>query len=595
MNRLIGITVLATALAQAGAATDPPDRDRLAWFREAKFGMFIHWGPYSALRGEWNGNRIPQGKQAEWIMNLLRIPAVEYRELAHQFNPVHFDAPAWARLAKQAGMKYLVITAKHHDGFAMYHSKVSPYNIVDWTPFRRDVLEELAEACRQEGIRFCIYYSHREDWDDPDAYGNTWDFDPARANFERYLERKSKPQLRELLTNYGPVGLVWFDRGMYTPAQAAEFRELVRSLQPRCLINGRIGNYDQALMGDYQSMGDNGMPPGGLDEYWETPQTLNGSWGYHRFDHDWKTPGQVIRGMVDAISKGGNYLLNIGPDGDGKLPGPTASILEEVGKWVARNADSIYGATGSPFSVLPWGACTVKGKRLYLHVWKWPESGYLRVPGLKTPVVSARLLAAPGRALVVTRERSGVSVKAPSGPTDPIDTVVVMDLAGAPEVDIDVVAPGKDGSLHLDYMQAVTRGRAAKRFTRGGGYHIASWMAPEDSASWQVEVPAAGRFKLRICYAAGNDWQDGAWEARIGRQTIRGAVKNTGEWYKYGCFEAGDIRLAPGIHTVQLRPAATLKHELVYFQSMDLVPAARADPPALNPHVMRSPRAQETP
>jgi alpha-L-fucosidase len=263
-------------------AYSTPAQDRMEWFRHDKFGMFVHWGPYSLPAGEWNGQQIPPGDEAEWIMQRFNIPVEDYREMARGLNPVKFDAGRFARLAKAAGMKYLVVTAKHHDGFAMYHSKVSSYNIVDWTPFKRDIVKELSEACKREGIRFGVYYSHREDWDHPGGYGNHWDYDPAKKDFEEYLREKSLPQLRELLTSYGPLGLIWFDRGMDTTEQAKRFIDTVRELQPQCLINGRVGNYSHELLGDYQNMGDNGMPPGGLDEYWETPQTLNGTWGYSK-------------------------------------------------------------------------------------------------------------------------------------------------------------------------------------------------------------------------------------------------------------------------------------------------------------------------
>ncbi len=293
------------------------------WFRHDKFGMFIHFGPYSALAGEWNGQAIPPHTEAEWIMQRFNIPVAEYRERARQFNPTKFDATAIVALAKATGMKYLVVTAKHHDGFAMYKSALSNYNIVDWTPFHRDIVKELSDACQKAGIRFSVYYSHREDWDDPNGFGNNWDYDPAKKNFSQYLETKAKPQLKELLTNYGPLGLIWFDRGMDTPQHAPEFADLVHSIQPQCLINGRIGSYKQELMGDYQDMNDNGMPSGGLEEDWETPQTLNTTWGYSKFDQDWKTPGVVIRRLVEIVSKGGNYLLNIGPMPDGSVPAPS--------------------------------------------------------------------------------------------------------------------------------------------------------------------------------------------------------------------------------------------------------------------------------
>lgn len=363
-----------------------------AWFKDDKFGMFIHWGPYSILGGEWNGQRIEQGDIAEWIMLRFQIPVEEYRAIAATFNPTGFDAREWVSLAKKTGMKYIIITAKHHDGFAMFDSRVSDYNIVDFTPFKRDPLRELAEACAEAGIKFGVYYSHREDWEHPYAYGNFWDFDSSQTNldtmdhpelFRRYLDEKSIPQLTELLTEYGPLGVVWFDRGMYTQEQGQEFADLVHNLQPGTLVNGRVGHYDKELLGDYQSMTDNGMPIGGIEEYWETPQTLNDTWGYSKSDSNWKTPDEVIRRLVTIVSKGGNYLLNVGPTGQGVIPNPSINVLNAVGDWMQRNSESIYGTSPSPFPYeLPWGYSTRKSNRLFLHVFDWPGNGQLNLAGL---------------------------------------------------------------------------------------------------------------------------------------------------------------------------------------------------------------------
>jgi alpha-L-fucosidase len=426
------LTSLTLAPCAAGQTPQPAeqvtDAERIQWFQHDKLGMFIHWGPYSALAGEWKGQRVPVGNEAEWIMQRFNIPVAEYRERARQFNPVNFDAEAWVALAKAAGMKYLVVTAKHHDGFAMYASKVTKYNIVDWTPFHRDPLKELAEACKRAGIRFCVYYSHREDWDHPDGFGNSWDYDRSKKDFTRYLEEKSKPQLRELLSNYGPLGLVWFDRGMDTPEHTREFVEIVRQLQPRCLINGRVGGYGRDLMGDYQDMDDNGMPADGLQEYWETPQTLNTTWGYSKFDQQWKTPGDVIHRMVEIVSKGGNYLLNIGPMGDGTIPAPSVATLRKVGEWVRANGESIYGTSASPVREQPWGRSTVQGDKLYLHVFSWPGDGVLRMPGLKNELRSAYALADPSRKLTLQRIDGNVAITLPAKPLDELDTVIVLQL-----------------------------------------------------------------------------------------------------------------------------------------------------------------------
>ncbi|MDD4872373.1 MAG: alpha-L-fucosidase [Kiritimatiellae bacterium] len=564
---LLGLPV--TYVFPQDAVTD--SSDRMQWFREAKFGMFIHWGPYSNLAGEWKGHQVPDGKVAEWIMQIFKIPVTEYRELAHQFNPVKFDAIKWARLAKSAGMKYLVITAKHHDGFAMYQSTVSKYNIVDWTPFKRDPLKELAQACKQEGIRFCFYYSHREDWNDPDAYGNDWDYDVTKKNFEKYLEQKSKPQVRELLTNYGPVGLIWFDRGLYTPKQAQEFVELARSLQPGCLISGRVGNYGQELMGDYQSMSDNGMPTGGLDEYWETPQTLNGTWGYNKFDNNWKSSQTVIRRLVEIVSKGGNYLLNIGPMGDGSIPEPTLEVFDQVGAWMNKNSESIYGASAGPFPEISWGRCTVKGEILYLHVFDWPEDRTLKLSGLKNAVAEVYPLLDRSSRLPFKKDGDTLSIQLPAGPSHPADTVIVVKITGKLNVEPPVVIQ-KDGKpLQLNYLTARTAGKASKRFNRTGGFHISRWTAPEDTASWHLKMETPGCYRVKINYSAQPEWKGAKYQVLLGSNSLAAVVEPTGDWFKYKMFDLGTFQIERGGDWVLvLRPENSTSHYLMYFESLVL-------------------------
>jgi len=568
---------LALAPGAAGQTPQPveqvTDAGRIQWFQHDKLGLFIHWGPYSALGGEWKGQRIPVGNEAEWIMQRFNIPVAEYREKAHQFNPVNFDAEAWVALAKAAGMKYLVVTAKHHDGFAMYASKVTKYNIVDWTPFHRDPLRELADACKKAGIRFCVYFSHREDWDHPDGFGNNWDYDRAKKDFARYLEEKSKPQLRELLSNYGPLGLVWFDRGMDTPEHTREFVDIVRQLQPRCLINGRVGGYGRDLMGDYQDMDDNGMPADGLQEYWETPQTLNTTWGYSRFDQQWKTPGDVIHRMVEIVSKGGNYLLNIGPMGDGTIPAPSVATLRKVGTWVRANGESIYGTSASPVREQPWGRSTVKGDKLYLHVFSWPGDGVLRMPGLKNELRSAYALADPSRKLTLQRIDGNVAITLPDKPLDELDTVIVLQLDGPPRVDPPVITQDTESPFELDSQLAVTSGRAVKRFNRDGKFHIAKWTGPEDTITWRLLVSQAGEYQVRIRYSARKESDGAKYAVTVGGQTLTGAVVETGEGYQYKTFDLGAVKLAKaGSYVVQIKPAVESGHNLMFFQQLDLVP-----------------------
>ena len=544
--------------------------DRLEWFRHDKFGMFVHWGPYSALAGEWKGQRVPVGNEAEWIMQRFNIPVADYRETAHAFNPQKFDAAAIARLARLAGMKYLVVTAKHHDGFAMYQSKVSRYNIVDWTKFGRDPVAELAAACKKEGIRFCVYYSHREDWDDADGYGNHWDFDVAKKDFPRYLKNKSLPQMRELLTNYGPLGLVWFDRGIDTPAQAEEFVKLVRELQPQCLINGRVGNYGQDLLGDYQNMNDNGMPSGGLEEYWETPQTLNHTWGYSRFDQEWKTPANVIQRLVEIVSKGGNYLLNIGPMGDGSVPAPTIAVLEQVGGWMQKNSASLYGSTACPLPDFPWGRCTVNGEKMYLHALARPADGRLRVNGLKNNVKAAYRLTEPAKKLEVARVDDVIQVNVGMSGWDEFDTVVVLELDGKPRADAPVVTQGSDIPFHMDYRLAMTSGSTMKRFNREGLFHLARWTAPEDAAEWNLLVSQPTKYRVLIRYAAPQAAAGREFLVKVGDQTVAGRTEATGEGYKYREFDLGVVELKKsGPLKVRVAPKSA-GGNLMYFQSLEL-------------------------
>lgn len=559
-------------------------KDRLEWFREAKFGMFIHWGPYSQLAGEWKGQRVPAGRGAEWIMKILQIPVSEYKALAHKMNPEKFDSREYVRLAKSTGMKYIVITAKHHDGFAMYHSKVSPYNIFDWTLFKRDPVKELAEECAREGIRFGVYYSHREDWEHPGGYGNDWDYDNdwgadlfEPEKFGQYLEEKAKPQIKELLTNYGPICLVWFDRGMFTREQGLEFVRLVNELQPSTLLNGRVGHYDKEFIGDYQSTTDNGMPPGGLDEYWETPQTLNKTWGYSKYDTLWKSPEEVIRRLAEVVSKGGNYLLNIGPKGDGEIPDTTIAVFHEVGKWMRLNSESIYGTSANPFGSLDWGYCTVKGNRLYLFVRDWPQNGRLSLPNLRNEVKTACMLADQSLKLEVTKEESETIVRLPSGRSDGLLPVVALDIEGNLKVESPKVLQDSGGCFKLDYLTVTTHGNAMTRFNRKGGFHISKWTGPCDTVEWSVRITSPGVFKVSIEYAANNEWKGKPYTITIGNCRLERKVICTGELFKYHKLPVGYIDIdEPGDYTLSISPKEKGDTYLMYLNSITLEPSGKS-------------------
>lgn len=355
------------------------------WWKDAGFGMFIHWGLYSKLAGEWNGQKT--SNVGEWIMRHLSIPVESYRRLAADFNPTGFDAGEWVRLAVDSGMKYIVFTAKHHDGFAMYHSRCSPYNIVTATPFGRDPLKELASACREAGIKLGIYYSQAQDWDEPNGLG--YGIPDEEKDYAQYYRDKCLPQIRELLTNYGEIGLMWFDTPMsMTPEQSRGIYDLVKSIQPNCIVSGRIGNG----LGEYMSTSDNFIPTLPFPGDWEVPATLNGTWGYKADDHNWKSVDQVLETLVRVNSRGGNYLLNVGPDGRGVIPPESMEILRRAGGYVKRNGPAFYGTQPAPIYPydIRWCVFTRRAYKLYAHI--MDGRTYVHLPCVNTPVKAARLL-----------------------------------------------------------------------------------------------------------------------------------------------------------------------------------------------------------
>jgi alpha-L-fucosidase len=427
------------------AKVDPAREKRLEWFREAKYGLFIHWGLYAIPAGQWNGKRsLGIG---EWVMFRSRVPVKEYEQLATRFNPVKFNADEWVNLAKDAGMKYIVITSKHHDGFAMFKSNVSAYNIVDATPFKRDVLKELADACARGGIRLGFYYSQSQDWHEKNGAGNTWDFGPdQQKDYDEYLRGKAEPQVRELLTRYGKVALIWFDTPrMMTGDRAHRFTRIVRELQPDTLIDGRLG-----AEGDYRSTGDNVIPSGVSGDAWEVPATINHTWGYRTDDTDWKSPGQITFKLIDIVSKGGNYLLNVGPTAEGVIPQASQDILRTVGRWLQVNGEAVYGAGPTPFGdelgePSPKGAKDLRGDLLVYQQTQWrvtTKPGKLYITFFDEPRVPFAIPSMKNRITRAYRlaDKAPVAMKTENGRTyldlerpifDPMATVVVVEFDGS--------------------------------------------------------------------------------------------------------------------------------------------------------------------
>ncbi len=436
--------------AAAGRAETPEQRDaRMAWWREARFGLFIHWGLYAIPAGEWKGGT----NYGEWIRHSAQIPIDEYDKFRGRFNPVKFDAEQWVQLAKQAGMKYIVITSKHHDGFCLFDSEHTDFDVMS-TPFQRDIMKELSDACRRHGLKMCWYHSimdwhhpdylPRREWEAADRPADGADFD----RFRQYL----KNQVRELLTKYGPIGVMWFDgewEETWTHEHGVDLYNYVRGIDPNVIVNNRVdkGRAGMAGMtiGD-QFMGDFGTPEQeipatgfpGVD--WESCMTMNTHWGWNKRDKNFKSARELIHMLIDIASKGGNFLLNIGPTAEGEFPPECVERLRDIGAWMEVHGESIYGTQASPFKSLPWGRCTQKRlegdvTRLYLHVFDWPAGGTLVVPGiLNEPRRAVLMTAGEPRPVDVSRRGESIVVRLPRQPADPVASVVALEISGRPDV-----------------------------------------------------------------------------------------------------------------------------------------------------------------
>jgi alpha-L-fucosidase len=450
-------------------------------------------------------------------MNRAKIPVTEYEPLTSQFNPVKFNAEEWVKIAKDAGMKYLVITSKHHDGFAMFDSKVSKYDIVEATPFKRDPLKELAAACQKAGIKFGFYYSQTQDWHEHDAVGNDWDWpDEGKKNFSRYLDEKVKPQVRELLTNYGPIGLIWFDtpRNM-TKEQSQMLADLVHSIQPDCLVSGRVGNG----VGDYDSAGDNQISVGKVTRDWETPVTLNDTWGFKKDDHNWKSPAILIRQMVQVISRGGNYLLNVGPTSEGIIPGPSVERLAEVGRWLRVNNEAVYGNGPSPFAYeLPWGLITTRPGKLYLHVFDWPQKE-LVLYGLKSKVQNL--------------DHYALRIKLPANPPDKQDSIIALDIKGELMVESSLMQQ-PDQSVTLPAFLAEVHKTAAQQQLRFDSRGVVErWLNKDEWMDWDFKVSQPGSFEVVVLTSEqkyGRDWEGNhRVRVEVAGQNLHGVIAEQGK------------------------------------------------------------------
>ena len=526
----------------------PAQKDeRMKWWRDAKFGLFIHWGVYAVPAGTYHGQQI--AGIGEWILRNAKIPVAEYRAYAKEFNPVKYDPSAWAKLAREAGMRYIVITSKHHDGFALFPSEVTDWDVVDATPYKKGLIGPLAEAARKEGLKFGLYYSQAQDWTHPGGAkagydeGESWD-EANKGSFDEYLKKIAVPQTREILTQYSPDILWWDTPRWMTPERAKPLHDLIR-LRPGLITNNRLGGgYSGDTETPEQSIPATGFP----DRDWEVCMTMNDTWGYKSYDQNWKSTGDLIRKLVDIVSKGGNFLLNVGPTAAGEIPGPSIERLKAIGAWIKMNQEAIYGTTASPFHRLFWGRCTKKvsdhGATLYLHVFDWPSDGVLPVPGLKSVVRSATLLAS-GKALQTNSESSMVRVLLPPAKPDPVCTVIKLDVAGPLQVDSNLPVETEDGTLILSasFADITNRGYGQEAILadRSGGKCITNWVDERTRVAWIFGIKATGTFKVLAdlaCESAGSQMT-----LRSGKNQVSAAIPVTGSPDAFKSVELGEIML----------------------------------------------------
>lgn len=539
--------------------------DKKTWWRESRFGMFVHWGLYSVMA------------KGEWVMYNSRIPVREYEKLAGQFHPKQFDPEAWVKLAQAAGMKYIVFTTKHHDGFSMFQTNVTDYNSVKATPFGRDAVAELASACEKHDIRLGLYYSHVREWHHPQAqsmeminpetygnFGNFWDYpDETLKNLQVYIDEFDIPQLKELLTHYGPLGMIWFDTAsLIRPDQAQELLDCVRSLQPNCLVNSRIGDHVDF---DYYSLGDDQVPDFNNGVDFETPMTICDFWGYNTMPGNrYRDAKEMIHQLIDIVSLGGNYLLNVGPDGDGVIPAEAQERLEEIGAWMRVHGEAIYATEASPFPAKPsWGRITRKADVLYLHVYQWRES--LVLTGIQSQAVSVTCLDEPDMPIRWAQQSCGnlgydtLTIHLPTNAPDAVVSVLKVQLDDL-RVESRIIE-ADDGSLQLPACLATLHSiQGQPQATVNIAGVVQNWLSVDDSLRWECICQHPGTFAATVTMSS--DYH-GNWDfghevvLACNGQEVRAQLEDTGAptgHYQRRTFKADSLRLdAPGQYTLTLR------------------------------------------
>ena len=572
------------------AADDSAKDRRLGWWREARFGMFIHWGVYSAFGGVWKGQKV-EG-YAEHLQRIMKIPRDVYlEEVVKPFNPTEFSADEWVRTAKETGMQYIVITSMHHDGVAMFDSKVDDYNVVKTSKFGRDPLRELKDACDKYGVKLGFYYSHAQDWSlsgdprYPEPNG------PERR--KACVERKALPQIKELIHNYRPA-IFWGDTPHHNPKELnEEILAFLRQEDPNLIINGRVAG---AAFADYASTPDRPLEFGPMtkpeEQDWEAIPTTNESYGYHSQDKSHKPPSHFIRLLAKAAAKGGNVMLNIGPMGTGRMAPEDLEILHAIGRWWKVNGDSIRGTTRTPLMRQAWGDSTLNGKSLYLHVFEWPSDGKLLVGGLNAQVEKAVLLADPEKPLSFDRSGQDVEIRLPAAAPDAADSVILVECRDVPAGDPAFLLQTNQPNI-LSVFFAELLGEQKKdgwRLGRGTATtaNVTGWNRKDCGVRWSARLARKADFDVVLRYDApgadgkakvetmggtvttkSEDTFGGTFTVKIGPHTLSGEVSAQGENVE---VKLGKVSLEPGPVTIEVAADKITGKELMRLKSLTLTP-----------------------
>lgn len=521
MKKLISLLIL--TLLWTSTFSQSQTSERAKWFTDARYGMFIHWGLYSAAEGYWKGEKIRNDNDyAEWIFYRNSISKEEYVTLLDRFDWDKINPEEWVILAKKAGMKYVTFTAKHHDGFALWDSQASKYDLGDFTNHKRDIVKELAEACKKHGLKLGLYYSHWVDWE----HGFGWDHKKELTGitpeqYNKYWQEKVIPQMRELLTNYGEISMIWFDMWIHhsqtvvTKEQLFQLKKLIRELQPNCLINSRLGlSIDEDPDVDFKELGDNSLGDKKEDFPWQSPATVAHSWGFHATDSEWKSTTTLLKALINNVSLNGNLLLNIGPRANGDVPWEIQQRLLEMGNWLQINGESVYGAGAFdlPKNQHDWGKITCKkvGEKttLYFHVFNWPLNKKLFVTGISSKPGKIWLLSDKEKnPLKFTHKGAYTEIELPDEQPDPFVSVIAAEYDLIPEISAGLVAKTKSGGYSFLPGNQITPAHSQFIVKKEKYGTIPEYLLVEkpETFTWKIFVDTPGKKHFDISFSNQNE------------------------------------------------------------------------------------------